>query len=64
MLEFDVHNLQKYKLGLHIAQAAFIVISWVLEIVVFRDATKVDGRPGWYFGLVSCQPDHNNHNLD
>jgi hypothetical protein len=63
MLEFDVHNLQKYKLGLHIAQAAFIIVSWVLEIVVFRSAAKVDGRPGWYFGLVSLQPDPNNHSL-
>jgi hypothetical protein len=52
MVEFDVHNLQKIKLGVHITQAAFIVISWVTEIVVFRDAASIDGRPGWYFGLV------------
>ncbi len=53
MVEFDVHNLQKIKLGVHIAQAALIVISWVVEIVVFNKASSIDGRPGWYFGLVS-----------
>jgi hypothetical protein len=52
MVEFDVHNLQKIKLGVHITQAAFIVISWVTEIVVFHDAAHIDGRPGWYFGVV------------
>ncbi len=53
MVEFDVHNLQKIKLSVHIAQAALIVISWVVEIVVFNKASSIDGRPGWYFGLVS-----------
>lgn len=51
MVEFDVHNLQKYKLGLHIAQATLIAFSWILEIVVFRKAKSIDGRPGWYFGM-------------
>jgi len=51
MFEFDVHNLQKIKLGVHIAQAIFIVLSWVIEIVVFNKASSIDGRPGWYFGL-------------
>jgi len=51
MVEFDVHNIQKIKLAVHIAQAAFMFVSWVLEIVVFRTAASIDGRPGWYFGL-------------
>jgi hypothetical protein len=53
MVEFDVHNLQKIKLAVHITQAAFIVLSWVIEIIVFHKASSIDGRPGWYFGLVS-----------
>lgn len=53
MVEFDVHNLQKMKLGVHIAQAAFIVVSWVIEIVVFNKAATTNGKSGWYFGLVS-----------
>jgi hypothetical protein len=53
MVEFDVHNIQKIKLGVHITQVAFIVVSWVIEIVVFNKASSIDGRPGWYFGLVS-----------
>jgi len=51
MVEFDVHNLQKIKLAVHITQAAFIVLSWVIEIIVFHKASSIDGRPGWYFGL-------------
>jgi len=51
MVEFDVHNIQKIKLGVHITQVAFIVVSWVIEIVVFNKASSIDGRPGWYFGL-------------
>lgn len=51
MVEFDVHNLQKLKLAVHIAQVAFITISWIAEIIVFHDAASIDGRPGWYFGL-------------
>jgi len=53
MFEFDIHNLQKLKLAVHITQAAFIVVSWVMEIVVFNKSSSVDGRAGWYFGLVS-----------
>lgn len=44
--------MQKIKLGVHIAQAALIVVSWILEILVFRSSAKIDGRPGWFFGLV------------
>ena len=53
MVEFDINALQKQKLAVHIAQAAFIVVSWVLEIIVFNKAKSIDGRAGWYFGLVS-----------
>jgi hypothetical protein len=57
-LEFDAHNLQTIKLGVHIAQAVLIFITWALEIAVFHDAASIDGRPGWYFGLV-----RQNHSL-
>lgn len=51
-LEFDAHNLQTIKLGVHIAQAVLVFITWALEIAVFHNASSIDGRPGWYFGLV------------
>lgn len=47
-----MHKLQKIKLGVHIAQAVLIFVSWVMDIVVFRRAS-IDGRVGWHFGLVS-----------
>ena len=53
MVEFDVHNLQKIKMFVHIAQVVVIVVAWIMEIVVFKGADKIDGRPGWYFGLVN-----------
>ncbi len=53
MVEFDVHNLQKIKMIVHITQAVFIFVSGAVEIAVFTKADKIDGRPGWYFGLVS-----------
>jgi hypothetical protein len=51
MVEFDVHNLQKLKLGVHIAQASLGLVVWCLEIATFHNAKSIDGRPGWYFGL-------------
>ena len=51
-MEFEVHNIQKIKLVVHIVQLVLIFVSWVLEIVVFRSSANIDGRPGWYFGLV------------
>ncbi|KAG4442176.1 hypothetical protein IFR05_002334 [Cadophora sp. M221] len=51
MVEFDVHNLQKIKMFVHIAQSAFILVAWAVEIAVFKGADKIDGRPGWFFGL-------------
>lgn len=53
-LEFDANNLQTIKLGVHIGQAVLIFVSWALEIAVFHNAASIDGRPGWYFGLVRC----------
>ncbi|KAG9235407.1 hypothetical protein BJ875DRAFT_272380 [Amylocarpus encephaloides] len=50
-MEFAAHQLQKIKLGVHIAQAVLIVVTWILEIVVFRSSAKIDGRLGWVFGL-------------
>jgi hypothetical protein len=50
-MEFSVHKLQKAKLGVHIVQAILMVISWIMDIVIFRNAS-IDGRVGWHFGLV------------
>ncbi len=51
-MEFGVHQFPNIKLGVHIAQAVFIAIAWCLEIAVFRSSADIDGRAGWYFGLV------------
>ncbi|KAK2628402.1 hypothetical protein QTJ16_001505 [Diplocarpon rosae] len=51
MVEFDVHNLQKIKMILHITAMVFIVVSAIMQIVVMIKADSIDGRPGWYFGL-------------
>lgn len=53
MFEFEVHQFQKIKLAVHIVQGLFIFVSWAIEIAVFKAKDSViDGRPGWYFGLV------------
>jgi hypothetical protein len=54
-MEFGVHQFQNIKLGVHIAQVALFAIAWCLCIAVFRSSASVDGRLGWYFGLVSPQ---------
>lgn len=51
-MEFNPHYFQHIKLGVHIAQLVFIFVAWVIEIAVFRSSAKIDGRPGWFFGLV------------
>lgn len=51
-MEFSVHKLQKMKVGVHIAQAVLIFITWIMDIVVFRKAS-INGGVGWHFGLVS-----------
>jgi hypothetical protein len=55
-MEFNPHYFQHIKLGVHIAQMVFIFVAWVIEIAVFRSSAKIDGRPGWFFGLVRCCP--------
>ena len=53
MLEFEIHQFSTIKLGLHLAQALFIFVSWAVEIAVFKaDKSVIDGRVGWHFGLV------------
>lgn len=51
-MEFSIHNLQKYKLAVHIVQLAMAVVIWVLDIIVMRSTATVDGRLGWNFGYV------------
>jgi hypothetical protein len=51
-LELGVHHFQHIKLGVHIAQAVVMFISWILCIAVFRSTAIVDGRLGWFFGMV------------
>ncbi|TVY92219.1 hypothetical protein LAWI1_G003054 [Lachnellula willkommii] len=51
IMEFGVQHLQMGKLGLHIAQAVFIFVAWVLDITVFRSSADIDGRVGWNFGV-------------
>jgi len=50
-MEFSVHRFQDGKLAIHIAQAAFIFVAWVIEIAVFRSSANIDGKLGWLFGL-------------
>jgi hypothetical protein len=52
MIEFNPHNYQKIKTVLHGVQALLIFVSWCITIAVLRSVT-IDGRVGWYFGLVS-----------
>jgi len=52
MLEFEVHQFQNIKLGIHIAQAVLIFVSWAITIAVFKAKDSIiDGRAGWYFAL-------------
>jgi hypothetical protein len=52
MIEFDPHHFLNVKLGVHVTQAVFIFVAWAIEIAVFKSSATVDGRAGWYFGLV------------
>lgn len=54
-MEFGIHQFQNIKLGVHVAQAAIMAVAWCICIAVFRSSADVDGRLGWYFGLVSHQ---------
>jgi hypothetical protein len=51
-MEFSPHHFQHIKLALHIAQLVIIFVAWAIEIAVFRSSAHIDGRAGWYFGLV------------
>ncbi|KAK6611047.1 hypothetical protein H4I96_02645 [Botrytis cinerea] len=51
-MEFSIHNLQKYKLAVHIVQLAMAVVIWILDIIVMRSTATVDGRLGWNFGYT------------
>lgn len=55
-MEFNPHHFQHIKLALHIAQLVIIFVAWVIEIAVFRSSADIDGRAGWYFGLVCAVP--------
>jgi len=50
-MQFSIRNFQDQKLVVHIVQAVFIFVAWVLEIAVFRSSASADGRPGWYFAV-------------
>jgi hypothetical protein len=52
IVEFAAHHTQKIKLGVHIVQSVLILISWIVDIVVFRSDASIDGRVGWHFGVV------------
>jgi hypothetical protein len=45
-------NLQQIKRAIHITQAIFILIAWIIMIAVFHSALLIDSRPGWFFALV------------
>lgn len=55
-MEFAVHQFPHIKLALHVAQLAFIAVSWCLDIAVFRSSASADGRLGWAFAMVSGFP--------
>jgi hypothetical protein len=52
IVEFAAHNTQKIKLGVHIVQSVLILVSWIIDIVIFRSDASIDGRVGWHFGVV------------
>lgn len=43
---------------IHGFQAVLIFFAWVLTIAVFTKSGGIDGRTGWYFGVVSRLPDN------
>jgi len=46
-----IPHMQQLKLGLHITQAVFIFVAWVLTIVYFRQATIYGTDISWYFAM-------------
>jgi hypothetical protein len=55
-MEFNPHHFQNIKLSLHVTQQVLILVAWIIEIAIFRSTASIDGRAGWYFGLV-CASD-------
>jgi uncharacterized membrane protein YagU involved in acid resistance len=62
MIEFVAHQFQLYKLIVHLTQVVLFSVAWCLCIAIFRSTADVDGRLGWYFGLVgfTLLPAHQN----
>lgn len=48
-------NPARIKNIIHAFQAFAIFLGWALTIAVFTKGDGIDGRSGWYFGLVCCQ---------
>jgi len=49
-MEFSVHNLQKIKTGVHAVQLFLMLVTWIMDIVVFNKAS-IGSNVGWHFGL-------------
>jgi hypothetical protein len=47
-------SLGRTKNILHFTQAFIIFIAWALTIAIWTKGDGIDGRTGWYWGLVSC----------
>ena len=48
-------NAARTKNSLHAIQGFIIFLAWVLTIAVFTKGDGVDGRSGWYFGMVRLE---------
>jgi hypothetical protein len=46
-------NLGRTKNILHCIQGFTIFIAWALTIAIWTKGDGIDGRTGWYWGLVS-----------
>lgn len=49
---FSIDNLQRLKLGVHIAQVVFIFAAWCIMIAFFRNTVYIAPSANWYFALV------------
>jgi translocation protein SEC72 len=43
----------RVKTLIHAAQAFLIFLAWAMTIAVFTKSGGIDGRSGWFFGVVS-----------
>src|SRR3954447_22934222 len=48
-------SLGRTKNILHFTQAFIIFIAWAMTIAIWTKGDGIDGRTGWYWGLVSCE---------